>query len=102
VVAHPSDHVDVAALAQELGGVLGLHAPQRPQDRGGLLFSGLTAAPTHVADGGELGLGNGAVAAVDLFEPDIAGEMRIALDDQYMGHGMTPHEHDRPGSTSDP
>jgi len=73
VLAHPPDDVDVAAPAQKLGGVLGLRAPQRSQDRGGLLLAGFAAAPTHVADGGELGLGDGAVAAVDLFEPDVAG-----------------------------
>ena len=39
VVAQPADDVDVRALAQVLGGVLGLLAPQRPLDRGGLLLA---------------------------------------------------------------
>jgi predicted nucleotidyltransferase len=39
VVAQAPDEVDVAALAQVLGGVLGLLAPQRPLDRGGFLLA---------------------------------------------------------------
>jgi hypothetical protein len=39
VVAQPADDVDVRALAQVLGRVLGLLAPQRPLDRGGLLLA---------------------------------------------------------------
>ena len=43
VVAQPADDVDVRALAQVLGGVLGLLAPQRPLDRGGLLLAAVAA-----------------------------------------------------------
>ena len=39
VVAQPADDVDVRALAQVLGGVLGLLAPQGPLDRGGFLLA---------------------------------------------------------------
>jgi hypothetical protein len=96
VVAHATDHVDVASLAEILGRVLRLRAPQRPQDRGRLLLTRFAAAPAHVADGSELRLGHQTTAAVDLFEPDVASEMRVALNDQHMGH-VSLLAIDRPG-----
>ena len=49
-VAHVADHVDVAALAQVLSGVLSLLPPQRPLDCGGLFVAVLTAATARIAD----------------------------------------------------
>ena len=97
VVAQPADDVDVRALAQVLGGVLGLLAPQRPLDRGGLLLALLARTAPGVADGGQHGLGDLAFAAVDEFELDGAGQVRVTLDDLNVGHGDLLVESDQPG-----
>src|SRR5574337_1407530 len=65
VVLHPADHVDVAALGQVLRGVLGLLAPQGPQDRGRLLAAVVQRTLAGVADRGQRGLAHGTVAALD-------------------------------------
>jgi hypothetical protein len=87
VVAQAADDVDVRALAQVLGGVLGLLAPQRPLDRGGFLLAAVAAAAPGVADRGQHALGNLAFAAVDEFELDGARQVRVTLEHLNVGHG---------------
>ena len=60
----------MAALAEVLGGVLGLLAPEGPLDRGGLLLALVARAAAAVADRGQRRLGDLAVAALDVVEPD--------------------------------
>jgi integrase len=86
VVAQPADDVDVRALAQVLGRVLGLLAPQRPLDRGGLFLAVVAAAAPGVADRGQHRLGDLAFAAVDEFELDGPGQVRVTLDDRNVCH----------------
>src|SRR5258706_15912593 len=52
VVAQAPDHVHAGALAEVLGGVLGLLAPQRPLDRGRFLGPVVTRTAPRVADDG--------------------------------------------------
>lgn len=87
VVAQPADDVDVAALAQVLRGLLGLRAEGGPLDRGGFFFALLTRSAPGVADGGEAGPRELAVAAVDVVQPDLAGQVGVALFDAYECHG---------------
>jgi len=86
VVAQPAGDVGVRTLVQVLGGVLGLLAPQRPLDRGGLLLTRLTRTALRVADHGQHGLGDLAFAAVDECELNRAGQVRAALDDLNVCH----------------
>jgi hypothetical protein len=96
VVAHAPDNVHVRALAQVLGRVLGLLAPQRPLDRGGFFFALLAAAASAVADGGQHRFGELALAPVDEFELDGTGQVRVALHDLNVGHDETPCVSDQP------
>ena len=97
VVAQAADDVDVGALAQVLGRVLGLLAPQRPLDRGRLFLTAVAAAAPGVADRGQHALGNLAFAAVDEFELDGARQVRVTLDDLYVGHDQSPCVREQPG-----
>jgi hypothetical protein len=76
-------------VLQESGyGVLGLPAPQRPLDRGALFFAAVATAAPDVADRGQRGLGDLALATVDEFQADGSGQVRVALLDSNESHDV--------------
>src|ERR1019366_2916337 len=77
VVLEASDDVDAATLAEVLGGVLGLLAPEGPQDRRDLVLPAL--ALTDVGQDDHGALGDEAFSTLDLVQLDGCGKTGVSL-----------------------
>jgi len=75
--SRPSDDVDAATLAEVLGGVVGLLAPERPQDRGHLVIPALALPDVGQDDDGALG--DETLPALDLVQLDGLGKTGVSL-----------------------